>query len=101
MKGETTMRLTTLTTLLWFLSFGLALADDNPIPPVPEGGLMLMMEGACTDIETQVEGYCVMSQDRQGNIYVMFAIDGELWEIRQVVGDTYEVIWRRTPGELL
>lgn len=95
------MRLTTLTILSLCLSASLAVADDNPMPPVPEGGLMLMMEGSCRDIETQVEGYCVMSQDRQGNIYVMFAIDDELWEIRQVVGDTYIVIWRRTPGELL
>lgn len=94
------MRLTTLAMMLSCLSSPV-LADDNPMPPVPEGGLMVMMEGTCTDIETNVEGYCVMSQDRQGNIYVMFAVDGELLEIRQVVGNTYEVIWRATPGELL
>lgn len=76
-------------------------ADDNPMPPVPEGGLMVMMEGACTDIKTNVEGYCVMSQDRQGNIYVIFAVDGVPVEIRQVVGDGYVVIWEATPGELL
>lgn len=89
--------LTTLTTLLLCLSSH-ATADTNPMPSVPEGGLMLMMEGPCTDVATQVEGYCVMSQDMQGNIYVMFAVDDELLEIRQVVGDTYVVLWTRTPG---
>lgn len=76
-------------------------ADDNPKPPVPEGGLMVMTEGPCTDIATQVEGYCVMSQDMQGNVYLMFALEGELVEIRQVVGDSYVVLWARTPGELM
>lgn len=81
------------------------LSEDNPLPPVPEGGLMLVMEGACTDDASGVPGYCVMSQDRDGNIYVMFAVDGELVEIRQVVGDSYIVLWSSvTPvvlGELL
>lgn len=90
----------TLMTVLWCLSSP-AIADDNPMPPVPEGGLMLMMEGECTDIETQVRGYCVMSQDRQGNVYVIFAVNDEPVEIRQVVGNGYVVIWRATPGELL
>lgn len=62
---------------------------------------MVMNEGPCTDIATQVEGYCVMSSDVNGNIYLMFAIEGELVEIRQVVGNGYEVIWTKTPGELM
>lgn len=80
-------------------------ADNNPMPPVPEGGLMLMMESPCTDKATQVDGYCVMSQDRQGNIYVIFAVDGKPVEIRQVVGDSYVVLWSSLTvvllGELL
>ena len=90
----------TLATLLWCLS-STAQADNNPMPPPPEGGLTVMTEGPCTDIATQVEGYCVMSSDKDGNIYVMFATDGELTEIRKVVGDTYVVLWARTPGELM
>lgn len=78
-----------------------ATADNNPMPPPPEGGLTVMQEGPCKDIETQVEGYCVLSTDVNGNIYLMFAIDGELVEIRQVVGDSYITIWKQTPGELM
>jgi hypothetical protein len=74
---------------------------DNPMPPPPEGGLMVMQESPCTDIETGVEGYCVLSQDVQGNIYLMFAVDGELVEIRQVIGDGYVTIWKQVEGELM
>jgi len=42
-----------------------------------------------------------MSSDVNGNIYLMFALDGELVEIRQVVGDGYVVVWTKTPGELM
>jgi len=77
----------------------LGIADEPP--PPPEGGLMVMTEGPCTDIATEVEGYCVMSQDMQGNIYLMFAVDGELVEIRQVVGDGYVTIWKQVEGELM
>jgi hypothetical protein len=99
MKGRA-MRVILLTTALWCLSSP-AIADNNPMPPPPEGGLTVMQEGACKDIETQVEGYCVLSTDVNGNIYLMFAIDGELVEIRQVVGDGYITIWKQTPGELM
>lgn len=73
---------------------------DNPLPPVPEGGLMVIYETNCTDAVTGVEGYCVVSQDRQGNQYVIFAVEGEVQEIRQVTGDTYTVIWAALPGDL-
>lgn len=89
------MRVTTLATLLWCLT---SPANAEPMPPPPEGGLMVITEGPCRDIATQAQGYCVMSSDVNGNIYVMFALDGELVEIRKVVGDTYEVVWTRTPG---
>jgi len=99
MKGETLMhKLTILVALLSLSLSSPARADNNPMPPVPEGGLMLMMEGGCTDKVTQERGYCVMSQDRQGNVYVMFAVDGELVEIRQVIGSGYVTLWRATPG---
>lgn len=75
-------------------------ADDNPLPAVPEGGLMVIYETTCTDAVTGVEGYCVVSQDRQGNTYVIFAVDGDVREIRQVVGDGYTVIWQAALGEL-
>ena len=74
---------------------------DNPMPPPPEGGLMVMAEGACRDVATQVERYCVVSQDRDGNVYVIMALDGEPVEIRQVVGNGYIVLWTQTPGELM
>jgi hypothetical protein len=54
---------------------------------------MVIYESACTDSATQVEGHCVVSQDREGNQYVIFAVDGVPVEIRQVVGDGYTVIW--------
>jgi hypothetical protein len=66
---------------------------DNPLPPVPEGGLMLILETPCIDIATQVEAYCTISEDRLGNVYVYVEVDGEPWEIRQIVGDGYAVIW--------
>ena len=74
---------------------------DNPMPPPPEGGLMVMAEGPCTDIETQVERYCVVSQDRRGNVYVIMALEGKPVEIRQVVGDGYIVLWKQAEGELM
>lgn len=99
------MRTTALLALCLAVSATTTRAEDNPLPPVPEGGLMVVAQGDCTDAATGVEGYCVMSQDRQGNIYVIFAIDGEPREIRQVVGDTYKVIWSSNEaivlGELL
>lgn len=94
MKGKT-MRLMILMILLWFPLLARA---ENPLPPVPEGGIITVMEGTCTDKVTNVRGYCVMSQDRQGNIYVIFAVDGEVKEIRQVVGNSYIVLWSATPG---
>ena len=74
---------------------------DNPLPPPPEGGLMTISQSECVDIETRVEGFCVLSRDRLGNIYMVFLIDGEIWQIRQIVDDGYTVIWTATPGELL
>lgn len=98
------MRTTALLALCLAL-WGTTTRADNPLPPVPEGGLMVVAQGDCTDVATGVPGYCVMSQDRQGNVYVIFAIDGEPREIRQVVGDTFKVIWSSTEaivlGELL
>jgi len=76
-------------------------ADTYPIPPVPEGGLMVIVESDCTDIDTGVEGYCVLSQDRRGNNYVIFSVDGAVQEIRAIQGDTYIVVWTATPGELM
>jgi len=73
---------------------------DNPMPPPPEGGLMTISQSECVDIETRVDGFCVLSRDRLGNIYMVFLIDGEVWQIRQVVGNGYNVIWTATPGEL-
>ncbi len=93
------MRTTLLHALCLSLVPTLGIAEEPP--PPPEGGLMVMQEGPCTDIETQVEGYCVLSTDVNGNIYLMFAIDDELVEIRQVVGDGYITIWKQTPGELM
>lgn len=80
--------------------WGTTTRADNPLPPVPEGGLMVIYESECQDTATGVEGYCVVSQDRQGNQYVIFAVEGEVKEIRQVTGDTYVVIWALAPGEL-
>jgi hypothetical protein len=71
---------------------GMSTADTG-LPPVPEGGLKLIMETPCIDIATQVEAYCTMSEDRLGNVYVYVEVDGEPWEIRQIVGDSYNVIW--------
>jgi len=74
---------------------------DNPLPPPPEGGLMTISQSSCVDIETRVDGFCVLSRDRFGNIYMVFLIDGKIWQIRQIVDDGYTVIWTATPGELL
>lgn len=66
---------------------------DNALPPVPEGGLSLIYQTPCIDIATQVEAYCTLSEDRLGNVYVYVEVDGEPWEIRQIVADGYAVIW--------
>lgn len=92
------MRLSYLATSLAILPLGVM--AESELPPVPEGGLMVIHESTCTDAATLVDGYCVVSQDREGNTYVIFAVEGEVQEIRQVVGDGYIVIWARTPGEL-
>ena len=80
--------------------WGTTIRADNPLPLVPEGGLTVIYEAPCQDRTTKIDGYCVMSQDRAGNVYVIFAVDGVPVEIRQVTGNTYSVVWTALPGEL-
>lgn len=75
-------------------------AESNPFQPVPDGGLFLIFQGACEDNDTKIEGFCVVTQDLFGNHYVTVMVDGEPWQIRQMNGDGYTVIWRALAGEL-
>lgn len=88
------MRITLLLALVPFLAvLASTTKADTALPPVPEGGLKFIYETPCIDIATQVEAYCTMSEDRLGNVYVYVEVDGEPWEIRQIAGDSYNVIW--------
>jgi len=78
---------------------------DHPLPPVPAGGLTTTSQGDCVDTATQVPGYCIMQRDLMGRIYMVFLIDGLIWEIRHVTDGGYTVLWTAdhgtTSGEML
>lgn len=70
------------------------MATADPPPPVPDGGLIFIMEGECTDNETGQAGYCYISMDKTGKRYLAFYQDDVLMLIRQVLSqDDYETIW--------
>ena len=65
----------------------------NPVPPTPEGGLIVLHKDDCVDIATQEEGICVVAMDKEDNIYVIFFQHDKMMFIRRIVGDGYEELW--------
>ena len=67
----------------------------NELPPIPDGGLIAISSGKCTDNETKEKGFCVISADKNGNLYLIFAQDGDVQFIRKLVDDGYETVYER------
>lgn len=70
-------------------------ADEIPqtLPPVPDGGLIVLYRGDCTDEVSQEQGQCTSEDDVQGNHYLVFKQNGEIQFIRQVTGDGYKTLY--------
>lgn len=77
-----------LSTALWVQG-----VQANEPPPVPEGGLTVLLETPCEDAATKQKGTCYALQDKDGNIYVAFWQEGTLMFIRRPLGDSYEEVW--------
>lgn len=62
-------------------------------PPVPAGGLSFYFQSPCSDVETDLKGYCYLGKDMEGRNYLTFWQSDTLMFIREITGDTYKVIW--------
>ena len=89
-------KLMTLMMVWLFLSFP-ARAENNPLPPVPEGGIRTVFQGECNNNGT--DGICRIAVDRDGTEYLVFYVDQAIQEIRQMVDGELVVIWSATLGE--
>lgn len=83
---------------LWFVLLATTTRADNPMPPVPEGGfLVIISEFTCTITDYRAEGRCELKQDKMGNQYIVFSQGGDVKVIRQITGETTHVdIWVET-----
>lgn len=66
---------------------------DHPMPPVPDGGLKVLVQTDCFDMESGEEGVCSLVQDQAGNYYTIFYQDGEVMFIRRPIPGGYEDLW--------
>ena len=67
--------------------------DANEAPPVPEGGLQFIQQGACIDDESGEKGDCYLGITKDGRTLLTFWQNGILMFIREVVADGYTTIW--------
>jgi hypothetical protein len=63
--------------------------SEHALPDMPEGGLMVLGSGECTDEIYHEEGQCTLSRDMAGNLYAIFAQNGEIKVIRQIIDDGF------------
>lgn len=89
----------TFVTLLAVL-FASTSVSAQALPPVPEGGLITVQHGFCTDNVTERHGYCVVQVDIENNTYVTFILDDVIQTVRKVVGDSYVTIYQRGNHDL-
>ena len=89
----------TLLTLLAAL-FVTTSVNAQALPPVPEGGLITVQHGYCTDNVTERDGYCVIQVDMENNTYVTLILDDVIQTVRKVVGDSYVTIYQRSKHDL-
>ena len=82
--------------MLTALSFALlaTVASSQPMPPVPEGGLLHYRVFPCVDQVSKLTVTCVQSKDMTDTHYMTLMLDEEVVEIRLVKADGYEVIWK-------
>ena len=70
-------------------------ASSQELPPVPEGGLLHYKVFDCVDQVSKQRVVCVQSRDMEGNEYMTLMQGEVIVEIRQVVGDSYVVIYQQ------
>ena len=76
-----------------FLLAGAVAAQD--LPPVPEGGLLHKSVQDCTDNASGEVGECIISVDRNDNVYMTFLQNERVQFIRKIVDGGYEELYMR------
>jgi len=88
-----TLTVSTLIVLIYVLWAGSASSQE--LPQVPEGGLLHYKVSDCTDNESGEVGECVISVDRNNNVYMTFLQNERIQFIRKITGDGYEELYMR------